>query len=184
VMAGIHPITMKTNPLLVWIDLEMTGLNPEFDRIVEFGLIITDWDFNELCSLEKVVYQPEKYLVNMPSEVVKMHTLSGLIGKISDGISESEAENSIVSLINQYATKGQDVILAGNSIHQDRRFIRKYWHSLEERLHYRMLDVSSWKVIMINKFNHEFQKTNSHRALDDIRGSIQEIKDYLGFLQK
>lgn len=167
---------------ILWIDLEMTGLNPSTDRILEIAAVVTDWDFNTLGTLEFVVSQPPALLETMPPEVKKMHTKSGLIDKISDGISESEAETKLLDFMNEHFSNSDSVLLAGNSIHQDRRFIRKYWPSVDRRLHYRMLDVSAWKVVFATKFKVKPTKKTSHRALDDITESINELERYIHYI--
>ena len=167
---------MKKNNLL-WLDLEMTGLDPMRDRIIEFGAIVTDWDFNELASEEAVVKQSPASLKRMDAWNQKQHKSSGLIDKVPKGITEAAAESLLLKLVDTYFD--QPVILAGNSIHQDRAFIRRYWPTLESKLHYRMLDVSAWKVVMMNKYGVGFKKPDAHRALSDIRGSIEELKYYL-----
>ncbi len=169
------------NATLLWIDLEMTGLEPDHDRIVELAAIITDWEFNEVASLEIVVKQDQDLLDSMPSEVQKMHNASGLINKIPHGVSEVKAEKELLAFLAKYFDKSP-ILLAGNSIHQDRRFIRRYWPTVEKRLHYRMLDVSSWKVVFMQKYGVKVAKRNAHRALDDIRGSIEEMQAYLKYV--
>ena len=168
-------------PSLLWIDLEMTGLEPETDRIIELAVIVTNWEGNEIDTLDIVVRQDSQYLDKMLPEVAKMHTASGLLDKIADGISEDEAEKQLIALIDKHFDE-KPVLLAGNSIHQDRRFIRRYWPNAEKRLHYRMLDVSAWKVVFMQKYNIKFPKRNAHRALDDIRGSIEELQEYLKYV--
>jgi len=167
---------------LLWVDLEMTGLEPETDRIVEFAAIATDWQLNEIATIEGIVKQPQTVVDQMVDEVVKMHTASGLIDKIADGMDEADAEQQLLQFISAHFEN--DVYLAGSSIHQDRRFIRKYWPKLDQTLHYRMLDVSAWKLVMRERFEVKFAKTESHRALEDIRGSIEELQMYMDRISK
>ncbi len=171
-----------SKPSLLWIDLEMTGLEPDRDKIVELAAIITDWAFNEIDTLDIVVKQDQSLLNEMLPEVKKMHTSSGLLPRITDGVSEVEAETHLLEFIDKHFDQ-QPVLLAGNSIHQDRRFIRRAWPLVEKRLHYRMLDVSAWKVVFMQKYNVKLAKRNAHRALDDIRGSIEEMQSYLKHIQ-
>lgn len=162
----------------IWVDLEMTGLNPDDSRIIEVAAIITDVDFNELETLELVVHQPKEF-IDASDDWVKDNMRTILDKSLDSDITEQQAEVELVKLVEKHFD--EHAVLAGNSIHQDRRFIRKYWPSLETKLHYRMLDVSAWKVYMVAKYDFEFKKANEHRALADIRGSIQELKDYLEF---
>lgn len=162
---------------LIWIDLEMTGLDPLKHRIIEVAAILTDWDFTEIASYHAIVKQPTKVIEEMEAWPKAQHAKTGLIEQIPDGKNEKVVEREIIDLIEKHCLK--PVILAGNSVHFDRRFIIKYWPKLESMLHYRILDVSSWKVLMMSKFKVRFSKPETHRAMDDIRGSIEEIKYYL-----
>lgn len=169
----------KINPTkLLWIDMEMTGLDPQKCRIVEVAAIITDWNFKELDSLELVVRQSQEVIDSMEDFPRIHHAASGLTPKILNGTPEAEAEAAVCELVKKHFGD-QPALLAGNSIHQDRQFIKQWWSRLDAMLHYRMLDVSAWKVVMIGKYNIQFQKSEKHRALDDIRESIAELKFYL-----
>jgi oligoribonuclease len=161
----------------------MTGLDPEQDKIIEVAGIVTDWEFNEVKSFEYIIQQDEACLSKMNQFVTSMHTKSGLLQKLNNnqGEDEEKIQKCIIKIIREYSPE-QPIILAGNSIHQDRRFIRQYWKNIDSLLHYRMLDVSSYKVIFENKFDLNYEKQSSHRALDDIRGSIQELQYYLRFI--
>ncbi len=169
---------------LFWLDMEMSGLDVTKEVIIEVACIVTDMNFRELESFETVVKQPQSYLDNMDSWNKEHHGKSGLTAKIPSGMEPDMVETKLIDLINKYfpeSTKDpkKRPILAGNSIMQDRLFIDKYFTQLSSRLHYRMVDVSSFKVIMNNKYNIEYKKHNSHRALDDIRESIGELRFYL-----
>ena len=175
------------NAKILWIDLEMTGLEPKKDRILEVAAIATDWDFNEIATFESAV--------KVENEILE----SRMVGDFWDTFSETrdalklqnsratknsqEVEADLIKFIEENfaeeISKGEKILLGGNSIHQDRRFIRAEWKKLEKMLHYRMLDVSAWKVVMSAKFKRVFAKPENHRALDDIRGSIEELKFYL-----
>lgn len=164
---------------LLWVDLEMTGLNPLTDRILEVAAIVTDFDFNELDVYESVIYQPPEILATMDEWCVSTHTASGLI----DRVQAAPNEQHVVNEFAQFIVKNfgaEPAVLSGNSIHQDRLFIRQWWPVVEQRLHYRMLDVSSWKIIMQSKYHKVFGKHENHRALEDVRESIAELKFYLG----
>lgn len=163
---------------LLWVDLEMTGLNPETDRILELAAIVTDFNFIELDQFASVIYQPETVLRNMNEWSRTQHTASGLLDRLKVAPNEQQVVNHFSSFIKNNFL-GEPAILAGNSIHQDRRFIRHWWSVVEQQLHYRMLDVSSYKILMQNKFGVDFNKQEAHRALGDIQESIAELKFYL-----
>lgn len=169
---------------LFWLDMEMSGLDVNKEVVIEVACIITDLNFKELETFETVIKQPQIYLDNMDAWNTEHHGKSGLTAKVPTGMEPENAEFRLCALIDKYfpnwkTDKKSRPILAGNSIMQDRLFIDKYFLKLSERLHYRMVDVSSWKVIMNNKFERVYKKQNSHRALDDIRESIGELRYYM-----
>lgn len=174
----------KINKLL-WIDLEMTGLNVEKEVIIECAAIVTDFDFNTLETYETIVKQEQKYLDTMDNWNTEHHGKSGLTAKVPNGKESELVEKELMQLIDRHFITEEErrPILCGNSISQDRLFITKYWQNLDKKLHYRMLDISSWKIIMNNKYNIKFDKQDKHRALDDIQESIQELKFYIGSMQ-
>ncbi|WII71450.1 oligoribonuclease [Bdellovibrio sp. 22V] len=164
---------------LFWLDMEMTGLDVEKEVIIEVAAIVTDLNFAELDTFETVVKQPQVYLENMDAWNTEHHKKSGLTAKVPFGMPPDQVEAKLVDMVKKHFPDPKDrPVLAGNSIMQDRLFINKYMPDLASRLHYRMLDVSSWKIIVNNKFNYVYQKANKHRALDDIRESIQELRHY------
>ena len=167
---------------LLWLDMEMTGLKVEKEVVIEVAAIITDIDFNVLASYQSVIKQDQKYIDGMDEWNIEHHTASGLIEKIPQGKEQRQAESELCMIIDQQF-KGEQAVLAGNSIAQDRLFIKKYFPVLESKLHYRMLDVSSWKHIFRVKYGIEFDKQGTHRALDDINESIEELKFYLTHVQ-
>jgi oligoribonuclease len=163
---------------LVWIDLEMTGLDTSIHKIIEAAVIITDFEFTELASYEAVIHQPES-VISLSSEFsMEQHTKSGLYASVkSSTISDKEADSAVSELIKKFVPEGQ-VYLAGNSIRADRAFIDTYWPKVSGLLHYRMLDVSSFKLWWLGNGKEPFVKGESHRAQDDIRESIAELKYY------
>ncbi|MBL8160135.1 oligoribonuclease [Candidatus Saccharibacteria bacterium] len=172
---------MTKHATLLWVDLEMTGLDPAKDRILEVAAIATDWNFTEYASYEAIIHQPDTVLDNMEEFSHKQHGASGLTEACrASGTTEEQAEAALVAFVDAHFKSGERVILAGNSIHQDRRFIRQYWPTLDAKLHYRMLDVSAWKVVFEGKFRAaKYVKPEKHRALEDIRGSIEELQHYI-----
>ena len=178
----------KTSTKILWLDLEMTGLDPIEDRIMEVGAIITDWDFKEIATYEAAIKVGprlvEKRMFKGPSKDFweKFPAVRDALIKQNDeeGRSGRTIENELLALIDKHFDKDTLVLLGGNSIHMDRRFIINEWRRLDARLNYRMLDVSAFKVVFEGKYGKKFAKPEAHRALEDIRGSIMELKYYLG----
>lgn len=169
---------------LLWLDMEMSGLDIEQEVIIEVAAIVTDLNFRELDSYEAVVKQPQKYIDEMDDWNREHHTASGLIAKIPLGMEPETVEARLVDLVRKHFPDPRDrPVLAGNSIHQDKLFIDKYFKRLSELLHYRMLDVTAWKIILREKFGFEYRKQNQHRALEDVRESIQELRAYVDLIQ-
>ena len=169
---------------LLWIDLEMTGLDPEKDRILEVAAIATDMNFEEVGRYEAVVKVPEELMKErMVGEFWDKNSESrdGLMAQNESGKPVKEVEKELIDFVDKNFSK--EVYLSGNSIHQDRKFIEREMPELNKRLHYRMLDVSAWKIYFENTLNKKFIKPEKHRALDDINGSIEELKWYLTFLK-
>lgn len=170
---------------LLWIDLEMTGLSPVKDRILEVAAIATDFQLNEVARFEAVVkVSPRLMKKRMVGEFWEKNAESrdGLMKQNATGKPAAEVERELIKFLDDYF--GDEIYLAGNSIHQDEKFIEREWPNLRKRLHYRMLDVSAWKIYFENALNKKFTKREMHRALDDIEGSIDELKYYLGFMKK
>ena len=167
---------------ILWVDLEMTGLDPIDDRILEVGAIITDWDFNEIATYEAAkkvgpALMKKRMVGQFWDEFPAVR--DALMAQNETAINGRTVENELLAFIDEHIGTEGKVLLAGNSIHQDRRFIANEWKRLDERLHYRMLDVSAWKVVFEGKFKRKFAKPEAHRAIDDIRGSIEELQYYL-----
>ena len=173
---------MKKNVKLLWIDLEMTGLDPVEDRILEVAAIVTDWEFNEIAIYEAVKkVGPNLMKTRMVGEFWEKfpEVRAALMNQNEAGKNGRVVENELLEFIDEHFDVDDRIILAGNSIHQDRKFIDNEWTRLSKRLHYRMLDVSAWKVVFDGKYKKKFSKPEAHRALEDIRGSIQELQYYL-----
>lgn len=173
---------MKTAKLL-WMDLEMTGLDPVEDRILEVAVIATDWDFNEIATytaVKKVGPNLMKSRMNIPFWVENASVRDALTEQNLTGKNGRIVENELLAFIDEHFESDKPVLLAGNSIHQDRKFIDNEWVRLSQRLHYRMLDVTAWKVVFEGKYRKKFSKAETHRALADIKGSIEELQYYLG----
>lgn len=179
---------MKKPAKILWMDLEMTGLDPIEDRILEVAVIATDWDFNEIATYESAVLVGPR-LVERRMKVGKdfwdanPEVRDQLVLQNKTARSGRTVENELLAFIDSHFEKDAPVLLGGNSIHQDRRFIVNEWARLDERLHYRMLDVSAWKVVFEGKFKKKFAKPEQHRAIADIRGSIEELQYYLAKLK-
>jgi oligoribonuclease len=170
--------------VLVWLDMEMTGLDPQRERIIEVATILTDGQLNEIATgPELVIHQPDEILAAMDEWNKSHHGSSGLIERVkASTVTEAEAEEQTIAFINAHVPAKERPVLAGNSIHQDRRFIRRYMPAMEKRLHYRMVDVSTIKELARRWFPaliaKQKAKKETHRALDDIRESIEELRFY------
>ena len=159
--------------------MEMTGLDPAREVILEVAAIVTDIELSaELDLYESVLKQPSSYLEAMDDWNRKHHGESGLTAKVPQGREPSLVEDDLIGLVARHFGKERAVI-AGNSIAQDRSFIDRHMPRLAETLHYRMLDVTAWKIVMNGRFGLSFDKKKAHRALDDIRESIGELRFYL-----
>ena len=168
---------------LVWIDLEMTGLDPRTDEIVEIACIVTESDLTEIdAGISLVVKPSDEPLAAMDDVVVRMHTESGLIDEIPEGITLAEAEAQVLEYVRQHIPEARKAPLAGSSVYVDRGFLAAYMPDLDGHLHYRLVDVSSVKELVRRWFPRVYfatpEKKGNHRALGDIRESIAELRYY------
>ncbi|MEY5024159.1 MAG: oligoribonuclease [Actinomycetota bacterium] len=168
---------------IVWVDCEMTGLEVTVDEICEIGVVVTDGELNVIDpGLQLVIKPSEAALQNMGDFVRQMHTDSGLIEEIPQGITISQAEQQVLDYIKQWVTEERTAPLAGNSIGTDRMFLNRQMPLLDKYLHYRNIDVSSLKELTRRWYPRVYfqlpKKTGNHRALADILESIQELRYY------
>jgi oligoribonuclease len=173
---------MSQQDRLVWIDLEMTGLDPKNDTIIEIATIVTDSDLNLIAEGPVLaVYQTDEALSVMDDWNIKHHGESGLIDRVKgSSISLEQAQQQTIDFLALHVPKGASP-LCGNSIGQDRRFLVKYMPILEDYFHYRNVDVSTVKELARRWAPEVFsgvKKKNTHQALDDIRESIEELRHY------
>ena len=167
---------------LIWIDLEMTGLNPDSDLIIEIATIVTDKDLNILAQGPVMaVHQSDAALASMDDWNQQHHGRSGLIDRVkASTINEAEAERLTIEFLKQWVPENTSPI-CGNSIGQDRRFLYRYMPKLEAYFHYRNIDVSTLKELAARwapEVKNGFNKESTHQALDDIIESIEELRYY------
>jgi oligoribonuclease len=167
---------------LVWMDMEMTGLDPEKERIIEIATIVTDSDLEVVAEGPVLaVRQSEALLDAMDDWNQRHHSSSGLLERLREhGVTEREAEAATLAFLEAHVEKKR-APLCGNTIWQDRRFLTRYMPTLEDYLHYRMVDVSSIKEL-VQRWRPDlvagFSKKNEHTALADVRESIEELRYY------
>jgi len=169
---------------ILWLDLEMTGLSATDDLILEVAAIATDWEFNEIATYHGVIKNKmsalkERLALNSSFWDINPDSRDGLLKQNKTGKSLAKIEDELIDFVSKNFKTKQPILCAGNSIHVDRRFIMEKWPKFDSKLHYRMLDVSAWKVVFNGKYKKKFAKPGAHRAIDDIRGSIMELKYYL-----
>lgn len=170
------------NPPLIWIDCEMTGLSLESDALIEIAVLVTDENLNIIGEgINLVIATTPEKLAGMRDEVRAMHTESGLINEIPHGVTVSQAEEAVLNYLAAHTQSGKSP-LAGNSVGMDRNFIARDMPRLSEFLHYRTVDVSSIKELARRWYPKVYfnapKKTGNHRALGDIKDSIEELKYY------
>ncbi len=167
---------------LIWIDMEMTGLDPQKERIIEIATIVTDSQLNVLAEGPVfAVHQSDELLGAMDGWNTKQHNGSGLVRRVKEStVTEADAEAATLEFLKQYVPAGKSP-MCGNSVHQDRRFLCRYMPQLERFFHYRLLDVSTLKELAARwapRVYAGLQKDSKHLALSDIRDSIEELKYY------
>jgi oligoribonuclease len=168
---------------LLWLDLEMSGLDVNSCRILEVAAIVTDINFAPLDQYEAIIHQPDTVLEAMDAWCKDTHGKSGLTAAVKTGKKEDLVESEFLALIDKHFAANERPVLCGNSIGQDRKFIDMYWKRVAARLHYRMIDVTSYKEIFRDRFGIEHPKQGKHRAIDDIKESIAELSFYLSHIQ-
>ena len=171
------------NERLVWIDCEMTGLDLIGDALIEVAALVTDFDLNVLGEGVDVVIKPTTdSLAQMDDFVREMHTKSGLLAELDDGVTLEEAQRTVLDYVRAHCPEGSRPPLAGNTVGTDRAFIARDMPDLEAFLHYRIVDVSSIKELARRWYPRAYyaapEKFGNHRALADIRESIQELRYY------
>lgn len=174
---------MAANPNnLIWIDMEMTGLDPEKERIIEIATVVTDSHLNVIAEGPVfAVHQSDELLNKMDGWNTRQHNSSGLVKRVRESqMTEAEAERLTLEFLRQHVPAGKSP-MCGNSIYQDRRFLYKYMPQLEKFFHYRLIDVSSMKELALRwapKIYSGLEKESKHLALSDIYDSIEELKYY------
>lgn len=167
---------------LIWIDLEMTGLVPEKERIIEIATIVTDTNLKVIAEGPTfAIHQSDDLLKTMDNWNTKQHNSSGLVSRVkASTVTEEEAEAKTLEFLKQYVPTGKSP-MCGNSVYQDRRFLYRYMPNLERYFHYRLIDVSTLKELAQRwapRVYSGLQKESKHLAMDDIRDSIEELKYY------
>ncbi|HEX6876897.1 MAG TPA: oligoribonuclease [Nocardioidaceae bacterium] len=171
------------NDRLVWIDCEMTGLDLRADALIEVAALVTDFDLNVLGEGVDVVIKPPQEAIGQMDEFVRnMHTVSGLLTELDNGITLREAEEQVLAYVREHCPEGSRPPLAGNTVATDRAFLQRDMPELESFLHYRIVDVSSIKELARRWYPRAYfnspAKTGNHRALADIQESIEELRYY------
>jgi oligoribonuclease len=171
------------NDRMVWIDCEMTGLSLGHDALIEVAALVTDSELNILGEgVDIVIRPPAESLESMPEIVRQMHTTSGLLDELAGGVSMAEAEKLVLDYVREHVAEPRKAPLCGNSVSTDRGFLARDMPTLEQHLHYRIVDVSSVKELARRWYPRAYfnspEKNGNHRALADIRESIAELRYY------
>ena len=181
--ASVARTLRRVTDTVVWIDCEMTGLDLTRDALVEVAALVTDFELNVLGDgVDLVIRPPAEALETMPDVVREMHTASGLLEALDAGVTLAEAEQEVLAYVRQHVPEARKAPLAGNSIATDRGFVTRDMPELDGWLHYRMIDVSSIKELARRWYPRTYfaapAKQGGHRALADIRESIEELRYY------
>ena len=177
------PAARSLSDRIVWIDCEMTGLDLERDALIEVAALVTDFELNQLGDgVDLVIRPPDAALAKMDDFVRRMHTSSGLIEELADGVELAEAEAAVLGYVREWVPEPRKAPLGGNTVGTDRAFLARDMAGLESHLHYRVIDVSSIKELARRWFPRAYfaapAKNGGHRALADIRESIAELRYY------
>jgi oligoribonuclease len=182
-MIDKHAIPTK----ILWVDLEMTGLDSTKDVILEIAAEVTDFDFKTLASYESRIQHSRDVVIDRMQKNIWWkdypENRDDFVKKLDQGKPLHQVEQELIELV-QAQFGSEPAILGGNSIHNDRNFIKYWWPEFDLKLHYRMLDVSALKIFMQGKYGVEFEKKEIHRAFDDIQASIAELQYYIAWLRK
>lgn len=171
---------------LLWVDLEMTGLTPQDDVLLEIAVEVTDFNFKTLESYEARIKQDYDTVVTRMRNNIWWRDYPAnrdeFLSRLNEGKDLKEVEQEMISLVSRH-WGDEMAVLAGNSIYNDRLFIKQWMPELDLKLHYRMLDVSSLKILMQGKYGVVFEKQDVHRAFDDIQASIAELQHYIDWFK-
>src|SRR4051794_7731852 len=165
---------------LVWIDLEMTGLNAASDHVLEIAAVVTGPDLVPLAEVERIVHQPDDVLERMSARVKKIHTENGLLAAVTASrTTRAEAERAVLQTVSRFCPPGEG-ILCGSSVYHDWRFLVRHMPRLEQHLHFRQIDIGTVSVLVSAWYPHiEFPRAaTDHRALADVRASLEELRYY------
>jgi oligoribonuclease len=165
------------------MDLEMTGLNEAQDQILEVAAVVTSTDLKPVGEFHRIVYQPPAVLEGMNDWCKKHHGESGLTLACASGTPLAQVDQELTEFARRFFKKEERIVIAGNSIGNDRRFIDRYLENFQKLLHYRMIDVSSFKEVFRERYGVKFEKHSAHRAIGDIHASIAELEHYLSFVK-
>jgi len=172
---------------LLWVDLEMTGLSPAQDVLLEVAAEVTDFSFKTLASYEARIAQDRETVLDRMQQNIWWRDFpenrDEFVGKLSEGKPLATVENELITLVTEQFGD-EPAVLAGNSIYNDRLFLKQWMPALDLKLHYRMLDVSALKVLMQGKYGVIFEKKEVHRAFDDIQASIAELQHYIDWFKE